>query len=39
MNFVDVSITKVLSPPTQVVNDEFCCWEVTVETDCWGIKV
>lgn len=36
MNLIDVVVKKVLDTPHQVINDELCCWEVTVEIDCWG---
>ena len=36
MNLIDVHVTKILEPPHQVITDELCCWEVKVETDCYG---
>lgn len=30
MNTLDVVVHKVLSEPSKRIDDEFCCWEVTV---------
>lgn len=38
MNVVDVYITEILEEPKQVVNEEECCWQVKVMTDCYGQK-
>lgn len=36
MNVLEHVITKILVPPYQHIDDEYCCWEVKVEYDCWG---
>ena len=36
MNLVDITIIEIISEPRQLIDDEFCCWEVVVKTDCYG---
>ena len=38
MNLIDVSISEIIEPPKQVVNEEFCGWVVKVATDCYGCR-
>ena len=38
MNTIDISVEKILVPAHQVITEELCCWEVTVETNCYGAK-
>jgi hypothetical protein len=38
MNLIDVSITKIIEEPKQVVTDDFCGWVVKVMTNCYGAE-
>lgn len=38
MNLIDARIVAVLESPRQVVDEELCCWEVKVLTDCYGCE-
>ena len=38
MNLIDVSITKIIEEPKQVVTDDFCGWVVKAMTNCYGAE-
>lgn len=39
MNSLDVVVTKILVVPHRVITDDLCCWEMTVEADCYGKRI
>ena len=38
MNTLDCVVTTITVPPHQRIDDQFCCWECTVEYECYGIR-
>lgn len=38
MNQIDTTVSKILEGPYKVITDEVCCFELIVETDCYGCK-
>jgi len=38
MNLLDVTVSKLLDEPKHVIDEEYCCWAVTIVSDCCGTE-